>query len=217
MMRQITVLIRPTEGYFNPIDERLLEHPDVDPKAVHHVELLADETLTMLARVTGDIDAYREILRESDDVIEFAVTSDGTDGIGYSHIIPSEFTLSLFEKQRSSKYVVRMPVEYTTDGRQRYTIVGRADVFADRGLTTPDNVEITIESVSSYQPNINSRSAVLTTREQEVLTTAIGRGYYQNPRQTTHANLATELDISASAIGKHLRNVEAKVFSSDFV
>lgn len=217
MIRQITFLMQPSERYFNPIDKRLLEHPDVTPKAVHHVELLADDTLTMLARVTGDIDAYRNILRESADILEFAVSSDGTDGIGYSHIVPSEFTLSLFEEQRSSEYVVKMPVEYTTDGRQRYTIIGRADMFTDRGLKTPDGVEITIESVSAYQPDIDARFAMLTTREREVLTTAIDEGYYQNPRQATHADLATELDISAGAVGKHLRNIETKVFSSDLI
>jgi predicted DNA binding protein len=73
-------------------------------------------------------------------------------------------------------------------------------MFADRGLTTPDGVETTIESVSTYRPDIDARFAMLTTREREVLTTAIDEGYYQNPRQAIHADLATKLDISAGAV-----------------
>lgn len=217
MMRQVTFLLEPTEGYFNPVDRRLIEHPDVTPQAVLHVELLADNTLTMLARVTGNIPAYRDILAASDDVLEHAVSTDGDEGIGYSRIEPSDFTLSLFEHQETTDYIVKMPIEYTTDGRQRYTIIGEEDTFTESGLATHSEVDITIESITPYRSEIQSPFGVLTSREEEVLLTAVEAGYYRNPREATQSDLGAKLNISPSAVGKHLRNIESKVFCQEIL
>jgi DNA-binding CsgD family transcriptional regulator len=214
-MRQITFLLEPAEEFFNPVDRRLIEHPDVTPEAVLHVERLADDTLTMLARVTGSMSVYRDILSASEDVLEHAVSTDGDEGIGYSRIEPSDFTLSLFEQRETTEYVVEMPIEYTADGRQRYTIIGEEDTFAESGIATPDGVDVTIESITPYRSKIRSPFGSLTSREEEVLSTAVEAGYYRNPREATQADLGSELDISPSAVGSHLRNIEAKVFTRE--
>ncbi|MCU4742112.1 helix-turn-helix domain-containing protein [Halobacteria archaeon AArc-m2/3/4] len=214
-MRYVTFVARPTEGYFHPVDRALLEDPDVTPEAVHHVELLSDGTIAMVARVSGDPNRYREILAESEAVLDFAVSATSDEGIGYSRIVPNDRTVALFEHQRATEFVVEMPVEYTGDGGQRYTIVGSGDhVFGD-GLEPPEGVDVTVESVGTYRPNVATVFASLTTRERDVLRTAIDLGYYENPREATQTDLARELDISPSAVGKHLRNIEASVFSSD--
>lgn len=214
-MRYVTFVARPTEGYFHPVDRALLDDPDVTPEAVHHVEPLSDGTIAMVARVSGDPRRYREILAESDDVLDFAVSAASDEGIGYSRIVPNDLTAALFEHQRTTAFVVEMPIEYTGDGGQRYTVVGSEDrAFGDE-LQPPEGVDVTIESVGPYRPNTETLFASLTTRERSVLRTAIERGYYENPRQATQRDLAGELDISPSAVGKHLRNIEARVFSSD--
>ena len=75
--------MRPTSGYFHPLERRLAEAPDVTRKAIHHFELLDDGTLTMLASMEGNVERYRDILTTSPVVIECAVA--GThQGFGYS-------------------------------------------------------------------------------------------------------------------------------------
>jgi predicted DNA binding protein len=45
-----------------------------------------------------------------------------------------------------------------------------------------------------------------------VLETAVDVGYYTNPREATHADIADELGIAATTVGEHLREIESRVF-----
>lgn len=212
-MRYVTFTLTPPEEGFHPVNRRLVADPDVVPVAIHHVELLADETLVMLAEVRGDADRYREILETSAEVIASVVSAAGDRAIGYSHVVANDLTLELFERQQASPFVVEMPIEVTAEGGQRYTVVGSADVFDGVGTDFPDGIDIEIESVGDYRPDTGTLFASLTAREREVLAAAVEAGYYESPREATHDDVAAALGISASAVGKHLRRIESKVFS----
>lgn len=212
-MRYVTLTIRPTEGGFHPVDRRLAVDPDVTPVAIHHVELLADDTIAMLGEVRGDAERYREILESTDSVLECVVSADDDRVIGYSHIVPNDRTLELFERQRASPFVVEMPIEYTGDGGQRHTLVGDSDTFDGSRLDLPEGIEGEIEAVGDYQPDTGTLFGSLTAREREVLSVAVECGYYESPREATHDDLAAELEISASAVSRHLQRIESKVFS----
>jgi hypothetical protein len=210
-MRYVTITMRPRSGDFHPVGRHLSDAPDMTREAIHHIELLDDGTIAMLASVRGNMERYRDILATSPEVIEFAVA--GThEGFGYSQIEPNELTRYLIEQQRSSTFVVQMPVEYTSDGGQRITMVGTTESFADTDTDSPAGVDVTIEEVGDYHPTMNHLFSQLTARQQEVLERAVENGYYKNPRQTTHEEIADHLDITPGSVGQHLRNIEATVF-----
>ena len=75
------------------------------------------------------------------------------------------------------------------------------------------DVDRELHSTGPYLPDAGGVFAALTDRQQEVLKTAIQQGYYENPREATLADLATELDIDRATVGKHLRIIESKVFA----
>ncbi|RRJ30331.1 helix-turn-helix domain-containing protein [Halocatena pleomorpha] len=210
-MRYVTITMRPTSGYFHPVGRQLAEAPDITREAIDHFELLDDGTLAMLSRVRGNLERYRNILTRSPAVIECAVV--GTEaGFGYSQVEPNDLNRHLIEHQRSSEFIVQMPVEYTADGAQRITMIGTADSFAAASTDSPDGVDVEIEEIGEYHPTINHLFSNLTSRQREVLERAVAMGYYENPRQTTHGEIAERLDITAGSIGQHLRNIEATVF-----
>lgn len=210
-MRHVTITMRPTSGYFHPVDRQLADAPDVTREAIHHFELLDDGTLALLASVRGNMKRYRDILAASPEVIEFAVA--GThEGVGYSQVEPNELNLHLIEQQRSSEFIVQMPVEYTSDGGQRITMIGTADSLVDASADSPQGVDVEIEEIGEYHPTMNHLFARLTARQREVLEKAIEAGYYENPRRTTHEEIAEPLDITPGSVGQHLRNIEATVF-----
>lgn len=211
-MRYVTITMRSTSGCFHPVGRQLAEAPDITREAIHHFELLDDGTLAMLSRVRGNLDRYRDILARSPEVIEFAVAGTG-EGVGYSQVEPNELNRHLIEHQRSSEFIVQMPVEYTSDGGQRITMIGTTDSFADAGADSPEGVDVEIEEIGEYHPTINHLFSHLTARQREVLERAIEMGYYKNPRQTTHEEIAKQLDITPGSVGQHLRNIEATVFN----
>lgn len=51
----------------------------------------------------------------------------------------------------------------------------------------------------------------LTNRQLEVLVTAYRAGYFERPRETTGAEVASELDISPSTFSQHLRAAQRKL------
>ncbi|WP_444542726.1 helix-turn-helix domain-containing protein [Halomicrobium urmianum] len=38
-------------------------------------------------------------------------------------------------------------------------------------------------------------------------------GYYRNPREATHEDVAERVGTTASTVGEHLRKIESRVFS----
>jgi len=213
-MRYVTVLARPTDGALNPIDRALRDEPDVKREAIHRAELLDDDTVVMFAEARGDADALRQILADSDLVRDFTVAADDDGRIySYSHYEPNETIRDMLLRRREQEPVVRMPVEYTDGGDIRATYVGRDEAFREAMGNQPDGVEIEILSTGEYRPDAEDLFAQLTERQQEILRTAVRLGYYENPREATHEEVAAAVDCSPSTVGEHLRKIESKVFT----
>jgi len=58
------------------------------------------------------------------------------------------------------------------------------------------------------------RCRSLTDTEEETLTIATSKGYYQTPRKTSLSDLADELDVSKTAVSMNLRRGERKVLEA---
>nr|WP_275039294.1 helix-turn-helix domain-containing protein [Halococcus salifodinae] len=54
----------------------------------------------------------------------------------------------------------------------------------------------------------------MTDRQHEVLRVAVDLGYYQEPREATHDEIAAATGLSETTVSEHLRKIEATVFSS---
>jgi Predicted DNA binding protein len=68
-------------------------------------------------------------------------------------------------------------------------------------------VQFTIEQVSSrYAPD-----GGVTPRQQEVVSLAVEHGYYELPRRTSQAELATRLEVDTSVVNRILRRAEGQL------
>lgn len=195
---------------FHPVEARLAQEPDIRRKAMHSVKIV-DDTIAVLTETEGDLDRYREVLCELPEVRRFAV-SGNESGYCYAQMEPTAASIALLEGRNEGDFIIEMPMIYTNDGGLRMTIIGEeADL-----LTVPDqfgDVDIRLLSTGPYLPDADGVFAALTDRQQEVLKTAIQQGYYENPREATLADLASELAIDRGTVGKHLRTIESKVFA----
>ncbi|WP_423746723.1 helix-turn-helix domain-containing protein [Haladaptatus sp. SPP-AMP-3] len=77
-----------------------------------------------------------------------------------------------------------------------------------------EGVRLEVERTGSYTPGPRHIVSRLTKRQREVLQTAVGLGYYQEPCEATHNEIAAVTGLSETTVGEHLRKIEATVFSS---
>lgn len=211
-MRYVELLMYPSRDVLHPVERRLADEPALTRKAMHAFEALTDGTVALLTEVEGDLDRYRAIVEDSPEVHEYAVSGEET-GFCYSRVDPTPFVEQMLEQRRRASFVVQLPVEYTADGGRRITIVGREEDFAGEPVDVPDGVRMELVSTGPYQPGAGHVFSDLTARQREVLETALELGYYENPRGTTHEEIAGVVGVEPGTVGKHLRNVEAAVFS----
>lgn len=211
-MRYVEVTLRPERGYFHRFDEVLAAEPDVTEEAIHQMNLLDDGTAVMLSEYSGDRERVEAVLDEHyEHAIAYQTSETGENTLVYAHIEPSELVEQLLSITRSTNVVLDFPMVFTRDGGLRVTVVGEDEAIRDAMPEVPDGVRLGVERTGTYRRDSDRLYAELTSRQQEILDTALRLGYYEEPRRVTYTDIAEELDCTATTVGEHLRKVEATV------
>ncbi|WP_152041058.1 helix-turn-helix domain-containing protein [Salinigranum salinum] len=215
-MRYVTLRLSPSEGEgFHPLGKRLFEEPSIRREAVHHVELLDDGTVLLLAAAVGDRERYEEIMSSSPSVVEYMAS--GTERwMAVSRLESSEAVRQVLEWKRDAGVVIETPMLFQPDGSQRMTVIGDEQALEHlfQQGTTMESFRFEVVESGEYDPGTERFLRSLTARQQEILSTAVDLGYYRAPRRATHEDIAAALDLAPSTVGDHLRKIEERVFTS---
>lgn len=214
-MRYLTVLATPTEdGSFHPLGKKLTAEPTIEREAIHHVDLLADGTVLLFGKGSGDRARYEEIMRNSPHVVDYLVAGE-EKWTAVSRFEPTDTTRHALELKRESNVVIEMPIRIGTDGSLRITYVGSdADIQTlYRDIAGEPHLAFEVLETGEYEPTIGPFSRALTTRQQEVLEVAVEVGYYTTPRRSTLEDVAATVGIAPTTAGEHLRKIEERVFT----
>lgn len=213
-MRTATVRIEPRSRGLHPADAEMAAHPDVEREALDHVTSLADGTGVVLCRFRGDASAIDRVFSTDDDVIDHHLTV--ADGVVYAyvHFEPTETTEALLELRRAHEVVVKMPIRWLSDGRIEVTAVGDDRTLQRAVDGIPDTLDVELVEIGEYEPTAEDPGALLTDRQVEVLDAAIEVGYYEEPRESTQADVADTVGLAPATVGEHLRRIEGKVLRS---
>lgn len=196
---------------------------EVESEAFHGSELLCwnsalDETNTMIFRVQGDPEAYRERLARREEVLDFSLSA-GERGVFYCCVRErlTERDRAYVEAFARGTLVIVPPVRYNQDGTIDVNVVGASsdveaaiDEFPNDG-----DASVTVISVGEYRTRAGGSTA-LTSRQLEAVEAALDCGYYQSPREGTVREVANRLGVSQSTAAEHLRKAEARVMPGVF-
>jgi len=212
-MRYVTARVTHAEGEaFHPLGAAVADEPAVTTGPIHQLELIDGDTGVSLSEIRAGLDRYSEVLAESPFVIEYTTT--GADrGFAYTHFELDDLTRRLLRYRRSSDLIVELPIESEPDGATVVTLVGDAAAFSGAFDGVPEEVSVEVVETGAYDPGVRQLFGRLTARQREVLSTAVRAGYYENPREATHDDLAAALGVSPATVGEHLRKIESRVFS----
>lgn len=212
-MRYATFRLAPDDVGVHPIDARLFEADGVRREAIRQVNLLNDDTCVVLYELGGDLDRADEVLADSEDVVGHDVTG-GDQGLAYIHFEANETVRTLLDIVDDNEIVLDTPIECAEDGALRFTLIGEQDAISRSAAYVPDRLTLSLEGIGDYHPDADDLYGALTDRQQEILEAAVERGYYEEPRSTTHEEIADAVGLTAGTVGEHLRKAEEKILSS---
>ncbi len=211
-MRYATLRLRPTDGEaFHPLGAALAADPAVERGKIYRVDLLDDGTGLLLAEARGDVERYREILAESPHVVDFSVVEGDGWWYSYTRFEPTAVTERMLAIRYDTGLAMEMPIEIESDGSMVVTLVGPESAFAATP-TEDGGFEMEMVETGERRPDLDDLFLSLTERQREVLRAAMRLGYYEDPREATHAEVADAIDAAPSTVGEHLRKIERRVF-----
>jgi len=210
-MRYVELTLRPGGDGFHPADKRLVDSPDVERVAIHHINQLDDGTIVFLHELRGDIESAREIFETSPEVLAYSISDDDEELHAYVHLGPNDTLATLFRLPQEYSIVVDTPIECLPDGSIQVTSMADEETITEALGVVPDTVDVELETMGEYHPEKRQLFSLLTERQREILTIAIEAGYYDVPRNATYEDVADELDLAPVTVGEHLRKIESKI------
>ena len=178
-MRAITYRFSPHGGDFGEGGRLFAEH-DIAREAVHDLRTLSDGTVMMQLEVSSEPARVRRLF-EGDwpGVLEVDVTGADDNAILQLRFRPRGVLGELIDLHQEYAVVVDYPIEFVDPPAPtvRVVEVGRVEELRRLIEEVRERGCVTIEEVGSYEPFSNRLFCGLTDRQQQVLRTAIERGY----------------------------------------
>lgn len=213
-MRYVTVRLEPDGAAFGAAEQKIAVTDAITRQSIHHINVLADQTVVMLEEFRGDIGQLRRVFDSQPEVLAFDVTESRECIFLYVHFEANETVGDLLRLPQQHEVILDTPMEYTADGDLRVTVVGEQSEIQQLMETIPEQVHVEVEQIGRYEPEHGRLFAQLTEQQQETLQLAVERGYFEVPRKTTCEELAAELGVSTSAVSTQLRRIQAVVLTS---
>lgn len=187
----------------------------VDPDAVVREELLSwqvrpeEDAVYFLSLVTGDLSVCRETVDDVE-VIRRADFEPVDEDTFYAYVVMDHRSAdaTLMAALDTPGLVLVPPIVYADAETIRVTVLGEQKALSGLLDSFPEDVSVTVDSVSEGVPLRGSLAGRLTRRQFEAAEVARDLGYYAVPREASLADVAAELDISESGASTLLRKAE---------
>lgn len=210
-MRHIKFRLVPTGEALHEIEAAIAEHPKLERKAIHHLDVLEDGSVLILYELVGKVEDGQDVI-EHPGILSYSISQVGDSIFSYTRIEANETTKRIFQTQREHDLIVDYPIYYSDNGALNISIIGELETINAAARSLPDTVDVELLKVGNYVPDEEHRFYQLTERQQEVLRAAVELGYYQDPRHITYEDIAEVVDLAPGTVGEHLRKIEAQVF-----
>ncbi len=212
-MRYATFLLDPEEDGVHPVENVLTRTAAVTRGVIREVNILNDGTGVVLYTLTGDLERARDLLADLESVHTVYVGGDGEEGVAFVHFDPNATVRALLEIVDDNEFALDRPIECHREGGLRVTLIGEQAAISRATELVPAEVGLQLEGTGQYDPRTDKLTTILTDRQREVLSVAVDEGYYEEPRQTTHQEIAEAVDLTAGTVGEHLRKAEERILS----
>lgn len=214
-MRYFTFTLVPLDDRdFHPVIAAVKAEPAVTLEQIAYINLLGDKTGVSLIGGYGDEDASAEVLKDHPSALDWELIPGDPGHYTYVHWAKSEPTVELLELIDDYRLVLELPIQFTSQGNLRVTVVGSDDNIQDALASVPKTIDAEATEMGTYRPDDERAIARLTDRQREVLEAAVRLGYYEVPREATYEDIAEVCDCTVGTVGEHLNRIEASIIGA---
>lgn len=214
-MRYVRLELSPPTGAVHPVGRRLATESDLERAEIIHADSFPDGTGILLYRLRGDDAAVDALLEDHSLVLDWDLfEGTGADVYCYLSVDSGEPASTLMSLVERDGLIVETPIEFTGTDSLRLTVAGKEEMIQHAYQALPDELDCEVIKTGEYDPTCKWSILDLTSRQQEVLQTAVDIGYYDVPKRATHQDIANELGCATSTVDEHLRKAESTVFLS---
>lgn len=227
----LDLVLRPTSIVLHPVDHWLATQQNLSRHTLLHLTVRFDGTHIVLYHLTGDQEVVDATLARRDDVLDWEIVSvtreettppntttrdeetapsDGDGLHAFIHLDRSAVTDRLVDLAHDCGLIIDPPITFA-DESLRVTVVGTETSLQHLLQSFPETIECSVHAAGKYDPDGTDLLSRLTTRQFEVLETAVDHGYYEILRRATHRELAGILGCAPSTVDEHLRKAESTI------
>ena len=215
-MNYLTLVLRQPRETRHPMQNFIADSDAVVREELLSWNLLPGEDVEyLLFFVEGEREPYRDAIAAVDSVPEHTLVPVD-DSSFYAYVVQE--TREADRRFRAAfarrRLLVVPPVEYTSEGHMRFTVVGDPEDMRALVEAVPDAIRVDVEEVGEYDHRRGTVAGALTNRQFEAVCVAAEVGYYEVPRAGSLADVAAELDCAESTASNLLRKAEATVMGN---
>lgn len=213
-MRRLQLILKLPPRLQHPIQAHIGDGEAIHRTRLLYGNLLDDRATRFVFYVEGDRDLYTSVLDGLADIQTYEITP--VEGGGFYSLVEREFRAGdrrLRTLLEGAGAVIVPPVEYTSDGSIRTTILGDPESLRSTFAELPSDVDVQLERASRRMGIDSSVTSILTDRQREAVAAAVDVGYYEVPREGRLQEVAQALDCASSTASNHLRKAEARIMS----
>lgn len=176
--------------------------PDVTVRPRYRTRLADGESSLTFEASGGDFAAFDAALADDPTVEAFTLVADDRPRLYNLRHVDARTVTPLVSEVGG--YVRTMVC--SADGRRLELVLPGCDILRElRGACADADVDFRVERLHRTDVDGVGNRYGLTDVQYETLVFAHERGYFTDPRETSLEELAAELDVSATALGRRLR------------
>jgi len=189
------------------------DSPHVDEARLLEWNASTEDALTVLYAMDGDADAFVSELGDSSIIVKYELSRIGEDRF-YVLAVGRPSEAPLFQRAINAitqmGLIVVTPVVYA-EGKVHFRIVGESAVLQSMIDAIPSGFDVDIHEIGTFPDGMTAPRTVLSERQRAAVNVALELGYYENPRNVTHADIADRLGCAPNTVTEHLQKAEAKL------
>lgn len=213
-MRHVRLTLTPVGGVPHPLVEPLLESEYVTESKLLDVNLSNDNYPTLLLLIEGDHERFAAAIDAIPEMLDHDLTPIGDDRF-YAYLRPETNPVirDLLSTLTRDGLIIALSVVYR-NGSVRVELIGTANVLQAAIDDLPDGIRTDVTQVGEYTTDRESFASALSDRQREAVETGLSLGYYEIPRQATHADIAARMGCAPNTASEHLQKAESKLIAA---